>query len=255
MQCFVINLADDHARRASMTGQLEALDLRYRLFPAVDGRALSEEALAQHYDPDTARVQYRALSAGEIGCALSHLGVYRAMVSEGIGHALILEDDARLGLAVPEVLGRLEAAYSSEENTVVLLSYVDKYTRWGRRALGDGFQVVKPYQHSWRAHGYVVTLAAARSMAAALYPVWSAADFWKRFDDRGIVQVRAVVPYCIGLADLSDASNLETERAINAEAGRRHDLLFYLHRYLYRRLVYQIAVRPFLRVKRQPKSW
>ncbi|MGC8170086.1 glycosyltransferase family 25 protein, partial [Salmonella enterica] len=72
--------------------------------PAVDGRLLSEEELSVRYDRARAIEESHDLTRGEIGCALSHHGVYCEMVRQGITHALVLEDDARLNDQVPGLL-------------------------------------------------------------------------------------------------------------------------------------------------------
>ena len=256
IRAFVVNLEREGERRAQIAAQLRALGIPFDVFAAVDGSTLDDEAVALAYDGEAARRRYREMSRGELGCALSHLGVYRRMLDERVGLALVLEDDARLGAGLAEVLQRLEARLSPEEPQVVLLSHVDKYTRWGSEPLGETARLVNRYGHWWRAHGYVITRAAARQMLDALRPVSGPADYWADFEKRGIVQLKAVVPYCIGLSPLAQSSALETHRAQKDAVHRSgRDFGYYLRKYLWGRFLYQIFVRPFLRVARQKRSW
>lgn len=254
IRAWVINLESATARRERIGAQLEGLGVPFRIFPAVDGRRLSEDAVQARYDEAVARDSYRPLSRGELGCALSHLGVYRALLESGESFALVLEDDADLGPEVSEVLRDLEKQLDPAEPVVVLLTHVDKYTRWGSSKLGSGARkLVNRYSEWWRAHGYVVTRAGAQRLVAGLDPVWCAADFWSAFERRGIVDVKAVVPYCIGLTELANESSLETHRAdLDATDKARRSIGYYLRRHVYQRFLFQIFVRPFLRVVRQP---
>jgi glycosyl transferase family 25 len=107
MEIFVVSLARCQTRRRSICLQLEHLGLRYRLFEATDGHALTDDELAQHCDLKA--VRRKQLPRGHIGCTLSHYRVYRTMQEEGIVSALIIEDDALLSPVLPELLPQLEA--------------------------------------------------------------------------------------------------------------------------------------------------
>ncbi|QBY52443.1 MULTISPECIES: glycosyltransferase family 25 protein [Cupriavidus] len=252
---YVINLASAGSRRQRISAQLERLGVPFQVFAAVDGRALPEHDVARRYDAAAAAVRYRPMSRGEVGCALSHLGVCRQMLEDDAAFALVLEDDALLGDDLPAVLADLEARLDPDRAEVVLLSHVDKYTRWGTRPLGHGRKLVRRYGEWWRAHGYVVTRAAAERMLAGLQPVWCAADYWSAFEKQGLVTVRAVVPYCIGLTELAQDSALEGHRAdLDASDKARRSIGYYLRRYVYQRFLFQVFVRPFLRVARQKRA-
>lgn len=252
MPAYVINLERATERRQRIGAQLDQLGLSHVFCQAVEGAKLDAQAVSALYDESAAARNYRPLSRGELGCALSHLAVYRRMLDEGADWALVLEDDAALGSDVLRVLQELERVLDPTSPTVVLLSHVDKYTRWGRQSLGGQAHLVRRYGHWWLAHGYVVTRGAAERMLAALQPVWSAADFWAGFERRGIIRVQAVVPCCIGLTELAQTSYLEGGRIdLDVAEKTRRSIGYYLKRYLYQRFLHQILVRPFLRVARQ----
>ncbi len=68
------------------------------------------------------------------------------------------------------------------------------------------------------------------------------------------MSVSAVVPYCIGLTELAEASSLETHRAdLDATDKAHRSIGYYLRRYVYQRFLFQLIVRPFLRVARQKR--
>lgn len=101
---FIINLKRRQDKKTSMITQLIKLgsyDINYQFFEAVDGNdQLSlqkfQYSVADWFDPHT----YKAMTVGEIGCALSHYSVWQNivdMVKNGIlstsCKVLILEDD------------------------------------------------------------------------------------------------------------------------------------------------------------------
>jgi glycosyl transferase family 25 len=207
------------------------------------------------YDRERAIEESHDLTLGEIGCALSHWGVYRQMVEKNISHALVLEDDARLGDALPDVVRRLEQQYASDKPMVVLLNYIEKYSKLGAKKLGDRHQLVDTYGGIPNAHGYFLTLAAAKNLAEGLYPIWLVADRWERFREEKLIQFKAVVPYCVSLTEHATQSNLTPDRVERMNLYRRGGLFYYLHRYVYKKFIHQLFIRPFLRVTKQKETW
>jgi glycosyl transferase family 25 len=70
-----------------MDAQLRRLGVAYERIPAVDGTKLARQELD--------RVA-RRLTAGEIGCILSHQAVWRKIAAADERHAIVLEDDVLL---------------------------------------------------------------------------------------------------------------------------------------------------------------
>lgn len=253
---FFINLEHDVNRRQALEDQLDALGLPHTRFPGVYGKALPADELARHYDQARAVAESRSLTVGEVGCALSHLGVYRAMLEQDLPYALILEDDAKLGVDVPAVLDALMQQVSPDEPVVTLLTHIDRYHKRSAKPLDAGHDMVKLANNQWLAHGYFVTRAAAKRMVEQLYPVWLAADYWSKFEREGIVQMRAVVPYVISVQDFDSGSNLEADRVIKGrEADNQRWLRHRLHLFFVHKFLYQIFVRPFRGIAKQKKTW
>lgn len=105
MHIFIINLKEDYERRKAIEAQLDHLGLAYEIFSAVRGRDLSPEERASSLDETGhLRNEGRLPTPGELGCALSHIGIYRLIQERGISHALVLEDDAWLNPNLPQLL-------------------------------------------------------------------------------------------------------------------------------------------------------
>lgn len=256
MQCFVINLAKDTTRRSQIVGQLNELGIDHEVFPAVNGKELTPEEMLRDYDLARAHRDDRDMSVGEIGCALSHLGVYRRMLESGTAAALVLEDDAKLDRSTAGILTALQPLMGDEKPLVVLLSCVFRTSYFSSTPLVPGYVASSVLEGAWGAHGYVLNRAAAAALLQGLYPVRLRADVWNRFKKERLIELRAVVPYCVGLAEVAKQSNLDSDRAplvLNDRARRESGLIFLLHRYVYRKFIYQIFVRPFTR--KQSITW
>lgn len=249
-QTFVISLAQDEARRQPLLAQLRQMNIGHRIFDGIHGASLSSAEMAAMYDPAKAlRAFNRELGKGEIGCALSHLGVYREMVASDIAHAVILEDDATIldpGFCLART--QLEQAFPAELPVVVLMNYVRRYVA-NRAIVLDGSRKVHPLYRARGAHGYFLTKAAAHRLATGLYPTYAAADRWEHIRKHLRVDVRVMVPYCIGLTTDSRDSRIE---AVDRRSIRSNRVAvgYHLRRH-FEQLRYFLGVRPFIRVRYQ----
>lgn len=212
---FVVNLAGETARWGRIAANLGESGLSwFQRFDAVDGRLLAEDVVRESVDRDFFTRWYgRPPSAGEIGCTLSHLGVYECMLDMQARFALVLEDDA---LVMPEVASLLEGTLlqqwmASDRPRVLLLSAADRYLRRGGFALSPRHRAQR-VRNAWLAHGYLINRAAARLLLVRQRPIKFLVDDWLALDMVLGLQVYCVQPPCIGLHLTSTVSSLDEDR-------------------------------------------
>lgn len=190
MKIFVINLDKNIERLNKITSRLDGLGLPFERFPAILGRALSEEEKSQVVN----RFLWwcaggRPVMDGEIGCALSHLGVYRKMIADGLDMACIFEDDVILDERLSSQLARIAEWVDVNSSQVVLLS------NYSRRQEAEG-EIVEESSASF-ADGYVLTRMAAMAILKENFPLRVAADSWTRWIRSGAIRCyHAFPPVC-----------------------------------------------------------
>jgi glycosyl transferase family 25 len=168
---FVINLARQPERRARMMRLLQEMGLRPRIFEATDGRALDPST----YDFWLNHPRRRLLNPGEIGCMISHVGVWRQIVAEGAPCAVVLEDDLCLASTFADVVraaGELFAPASRGLNGVSLLRLETERGHVVIRnrstvAVGDHTCHRMLRRGAFRTGAYVVSRAAAIRLVSA----------------------------------------------------------------------------------------
>jgi len=89
----VINLKRSEDRRRHMEKELGRFGVKYSFFRAVDGNKLTREERRSYSLKHAVSTHNKPLSNKQIGCALSHIYVYKKMVAQSIKEMLILEDD------------------------------------------------------------------------------------------------------------------------------------------------------------------
>jgi glycosyl transferase family 25 len=196
MHAYVINLARSRDRRAHITAQLRKTGIDYEIVTAVDGHALD---LGDTSLIDPGLFDHTQLRAGTAGAALSHQGVYKKIIADGLDKALVLEDD----VTVPDDLASLADAMAGHLTgaEVALLSYDAwqgcKLSQEGAIPLPSGRLLALPIDISQPRSGgaYVITREACERMCKSFPPVQVNADFWWFFYREGIIdRVRCVAP-------------------------------------------------------------
>ena len=223
-QTFVISLERARQRRAHMDRLLRDLGMSAEFVSAVDGRALSAQQRSR-YDAAKARIDYRAeMSDAEIGCYLSHYGLYERMCREGIALALILEDDICAAPTLPQIVTEL-AGHPERSWDVVRLQTARRKVAEPESAAAHG-ALVRPVRggglyrldtHVLGGCGYLITLQGARTMlsfgARITRPIDQTLD---RFWENGIR------PYVVRPFPIWQAPEIQSEIAVRGRAVEGH---------------------------------
>lgn len=94
MELFLISLQSDDVRRERFHKNMSSIGLNYQLIDAVDARQWSQEECDRHLSkPAIAFNMAHYPIAGSIGCYLSHLKAFEALIDSGAESAVIFEDD------------------------------------------------------------------------------------------------------------------------------------------------------------------
>ncbi len=173
---FVINLERSVERRARILARLQELGLTGEIFTACEGRALPDGG--KKYNGRKRRLLFgHEMTAGEIGCAYSHLGVYQEIVRRGLPCALVLEDDALLNETLPDAI-KVALAHRAEWDIVRFISSakVSRLARPIAATLEKGFGFARIYGTPGGAYGYLINEGAAKRLIAMAARIWLPID-------------------------------------------------------------------------------
>jgi len=252
---FVISLPGSTARQESIAAQLARHQIEFSWKDAVNGRALDEQTLERLYDAERAeREGGRQLSRGEIGCALSHLDIYQTMLDQELDTVLVLEDDAALSSNFGEQLEQVCEAVDWNQTDMVLLSHVHKYTDWGARKVGKGLRLVRPVT-AYCSNGYLISRQGAAKLLAALRPVWQPADCWNYLQRKEVLRIHAIVPYIVNHSRLAEDSLIGKDLRTQTADEAAHSSGRLLKKVIYDKFIYQLLVKPLLRIRKQGEPW
>jgi glycosyl transferase family 25 len=167
MRTFVINLESSKLRMAEMNQRLTEMNLAYERMPAVNGSQLSTEELHSFYQPALNKKLYRRpLSAGEIGCYMSHRNCWVKIQEQQLDLALILEDDAEMSDQLSALLSNIEKIQQPWD-IIKLCDPPKKKAVLNSVQLHIDFKLCLYKKVPSRATGYVVSLSGAKKLLQA----------------------------------------------------------------------------------------
>lgn len=183
----MVNLDRDVDKWTSVSERLEKTGIAFERFPAVYGRSLS------HQDKRISLNRFRVwcaigrpLQDGELGCALSHIDIYRKMMVERISCACVLEDDVVFDARLPQQMEMVESFLCTDSPRVVLLS--------DRTHQGLKEWEILPAERDFGTFAYAINLSAARAILKANFPVQRPCDHWHVWRRHHLIELYHAYP-------------------------------------------------------------
>ena len=204
---YVINMADNSARMAKVTAAMSDASVPFQRFEAVDGRALSEIQKRLVYDAAANKTQFRKpLLPGELGCYLSHIGLWQKVQNGSSGGAIILEDDFLPDPDFASVIAALSTDKTGWDMVKLYARRADSKVVHTQN-LCPGFQLVIPYQIPNTTLGYAISKQGAQRLLAQYIPFARPIDEdLKRFWEHGL-DIRLVVPPPLALSEQAQSGD------------------------------------------------
>lgn len=174
---WVIGLAAARNRRDFVTRGFAELDVDFETIDAVDGSRLTAADRNRYSQWRSLFHAGRGLSAGELGCALSHLEAYRRIVEAQIPEVVIFEDDVQPTRDLLRLL-RAPAAFPPDSDVLNFdpLSPSARPTPVGAPLLDGKYQVCTYRRNPYGTACYRIRLTAAHRLLDVAYPVRMTAD-------------------------------------------------------------------------------
>jgi len=185
---------------------------------AVYGKDLDKETLSMVYNKKKSISEFgRELTKGEIGCALSHMNIYKHMIEQNIEKAIVFEDDIYIAQDFSSLLDTIDNYPNNWE--LILFGYhkgpeEDKSVKTSlrsRQKITAKHTLVRLVETSKGAHGYLISLRGAKKLMKQLSIIKAPIDLYTNNDK--YINLYAITPRFIRVHDIfGKQSNLESER-------------------------------------------
>ncbi len=198
MKIFVVSLKRATERRKRITEHLDARNISYDLYDAVDGTLLTDDDMNTLCDMEVVRKNSTWLTKGMIGACLSHYRIYKKIIDQKLPYACIIEDDVEIDENFSLVLDKLEQIIS--ERKFVLMHY----TSWKnmelipiKRELYRDYSLYQMgnLQGLNSAACYVLSNDTASKLVDLVLPIRMGPDSWTDFAQGGAMPaIYAIYP-------------------------------------------------------------
>ncbi len=222
---FIVNLEKDIDKKEHMKKLCRRHALDCQFIHAVYGKDLDQNELAELYDAKRAVNEYgRELSAGEIGCTLSHKEIYRTMIKKNIKHAVVFEDDITFDHRIHDAISTV--ANFPDDWECVLLHYhrnnpFAKFyciSPYNRIAVGKGLKIVRFTDLMHSTGAYIINLAGAHKLLSILEQgVYKPTDHYT--GDENDINLYGLYPR---LVETDTEIHLQSEILIERNVARRN---------------------------------
>lgn len=158
---YLINLDRSPDRLGEISEQLSALGIAFERVPAVDGRNLSDD------DIGAVRVDtpgWLPLSAGEVGCFLSHRTCWRRIAEGEAAYGCVFEDDVLLSAHLPGFLSNADWIPSDADLVKIEDPGIRVWFDANVLNRANGFRLATVRSPNYRAGGYILAKTTARRL-------------------------------------------------------------------------------------------
>ena len=173
MNIVVISDKNNEKRRANAIKEFDKYNLEFKFFDAIMANKMPKEKLVIKALKDT------FLTPSEIGCALSHIGVYKEFLKSNQKSVMICEDDIFITEYFDKSLIEKirEFIESSDEPRLVVL----QKSIYHHKCVQNIAENVNIYsaRNLFGAYGYIINRAAANNIASIQSPVRFEIDAFK----------------------------------------------------------------------------
>ena len=169
-EIFMVNLERRPDRYERMKYNFDQLGIDYKWVPAMDGRKITEELLAEagiKMLPEFSEPYHgRALTYGEIGCFLSHYRLWQQIVEKELDLVLIFEDDIKFEPYFISKLEYLKSELFDLEGSWDLVFLGRKILHNSEEPWLEGSEQLVKVDYTYWTLSYLLTLRGAKLLLA-----------------------------------------------------------------------------------------
>lgn len=148
------------------------------------------------------------LRLGEIGCALSHLAIYKKFLTTNQKHIFIFEDDVILENDFISSISDIETFIDSQKKATVILLYKANAIMWPAQNINNNLNQICQATSGSGAHAYVINRIAAKNLLKVQCPLRFEIDAWLIYKKLDYIKI-----YCLS-KNLVNLNTMTSEKSL-----------------------------------------
>ncbi len=225
---FIVNLKKDKNRKKNIINELKKQNIKnYEIINAVNGNELKKKEIISNTFKNKKGINpwNTKMSPSQIGCALSHIKIYRKFIKTKYSYALILEDDAIFLKNLDKKLKNFIIKSFKYNKQIILLSELKEF-------YGKPLNKIKKFElvnvtNAFFTHAYFINKKAAKSIISFNYPVKTIADNFVFFKLYCGIKITGINPFIVD----QDKKNYQTTISLE---NNNFEKIFLMKRTIYK---------------------
>ena len=229
---FIVNLKKDKERRTHIINQLTRQKINnYEIIDAVNGNEFDENEIKKNTFANKMGINpwNTKMSPSQIGCALSHIKIYKKFIKTNYDYALILEDDAIFIESFHDKLINFIINNFKYKKQIILLSEIKQFYSKPINKI-EKYELVN-VTNAFFTHAYFINKEAAKSIISFNYPVKTIADNFVLFKLYCGIKITGINPFVVD----QDKKNHPTTISIEKTKFKKI--------FLFKRTVYKLKMK------------
>lgn len=198
---YVISEKNAEDRRASILTNFQSHGVEPQFFDAIMGNELTPKEL------ESLAVDLGVMRLGEVGCALSHLGVYKNLLESQKPYIFVFEDDVQLNTVFFQELADLQKFLDRHTEPLVLLLY-KAVAHTKPIVYKEGKPFILRALAGTEGHGYVINRKAAENILRFQTPPRIEIDAWAQYLKFNLLEIYCMEEKLVQLNALYEQNSL-----------------------------------------------
>lgn len=210
---FVVNLKKDEDRKKNIVNELRKQKIKnYEIIDAINGNKLTHQEIVSSTFRNSmgANPWNIKMSPSQIGCALSHIKIYRSFIKTEYEFALILEDDAIFVNNLNDELKNFIINSFKYKKQIILLSELKQFYNKPLNK-SEKYELVD-VSNAFFTHAYFINKDAAKAIVTFNYPVKTIADNFIFFKIYCGIKITGINPFIADQDKKNYKTTISTER-------------------------------------------
>jgi glycosyl transferase family 25 len=211
---FIVNLKKDKERRTHIINQLTRQKINnYEIIDAVNGNEFDENEIKKNTFANKMGINpwNTKMSPSQIGCALSHIKIYKKFIKTNYDYALILEDDAIFIESFHDKLINFIINNFKYKKQIILLSEIKQFYSKPINKI-EKYELVN-VTNAFFTHAYFINKEAAKSIISFNYPVKTIADNFVLFKLYCGIKITGINPFVVDQDKKNHPTTISIEKA------------------------------------------
>ncbi len=211
---YIVNLKKDLKRKENILNQIQIQKLNnFEIIEAIDGNELNQIELDEQVfkNKKLKNPWNTKMSPSQIGCALSHIKIYKKFINSKYDFALILEDDAVfVNNFSDELINFILNSFKFKKQIILLSELKEFFSKPIDKK--NNYELVN-VTNAFFTHSYFINKEAAKSIVAFNYPVKTIADNFVFFKIYCGVKLTGLNPFMLGQDKIKFQTSISNEKS------------------------------------------